>query len=45
MAVFQLMNEMSAISANIFLANLDYLFYICGLYTLDIFAHNFAIKI
>jgi len=31
LAVFQLMNEMSAIAANNFIANLDYLFYICDI--------------
>jgi hypothetical protein len=30
LAVFQLRNEISAIAANNFIANLDYLFYICG---------------
>jgi len=30
LAGFQLMNEISAIAANNFIANLDYLFYVCG---------------
>ncbi len=30
LAVFQLTNEMSAEAANKFMANLDYIFYICA---------------
>jgi len=30
LAVFQLTNEMSAKAAHKFMANLDYIFYVCG---------------